>query len=92
VSSAELATANARIEELLDEKADLEYDLAVLEQKVELLREEVGVLRAACCVCCVLRAARGGGCCLLRAVCCVLGGRVCTRACVRACVRVSVAW
>jgi hypothetical protein len=31
----------ARVEELLDEKADLDYDMEVLERKVELLREEL---------------------------------------------------
>lgn len=31
----------ARIEELLDDKADLEYEVDVVEKKVELLREEV---------------------------------------------------
>jgi FtsZ-binding cell division protein ZapB len=31
----------ARIEELLDDKADLEYEVDVVERKVELLREEV---------------------------------------------------
>jgi hypothetical protein len=31
----------ARIEELLDDKADLEYEIDVVERKVELLREEV---------------------------------------------------
>ncbi len=30
-----------RIEELLDDKADLEYEIDVVEKKVELLREEV---------------------------------------------------
>jgi hypothetical protein len=37
-----------RIEELLDDKADLEYELDVVERKVELLREEVRVAREAC--------------------------------------------
>lgn len=41
-SSEALAAAESRVEELLDEKADLEYDIDVLERKVELLREEVG--------------------------------------------------
>ena len=36
-----LSVAQGRIEELLDEKADLEYDVDVLERKLELLREEV---------------------------------------------------
>lgn len=41
--SAALAAAQTRIEELLDDKADLEYEIDVVERKVELLREEVGV-------------------------------------------------
>lgn len=40
--SAALAAAHTRIEELLDDKADLEYEIDVVERKVELLREEVG--------------------------------------------------
>jgi chromosome segregation ATPase len=36
-----LSVAQGKIEELLDEKADLEYDVDVLERKLELLREEV---------------------------------------------------
>eukprot|EP00877_Chromochloris_zofingiensis_P006000 jgi/Chrzof1/1653/Cz10g16010.t1 len=40
-SSEALAAAESRVEELLDEKADLEYDIDVLERKVELLREEL---------------------------------------------------
>ncbi len=39
---ASLSSAEARIEELLDEKSDMEYDLEVMERKLELLREEVG--------------------------------------------------
>lgn len=35
------AVRQARIEELLDDKADLEYEVDVVERKVELLREEV---------------------------------------------------
>lgn len=35
----------ARIEELLDDKADLEYEIDVVERKVELLREEVSWLK-----------------------------------------------
>lgn len=38
---AALSAAQARIEELLDDKADLEYEIDVVERKVELLREEV---------------------------------------------------
>jgi predicted RNase H-like nuclease (RuvC/YqgF family) len=38
---ARLSEADARVEELLDEKADLQYDLDVMDRKVELLREEV---------------------------------------------------
>lgn len=38
---ARLAASQGRVEELLDEKADLEYDLDVMDRKVELLREEV---------------------------------------------------
>jgi hypothetical protein len=38
---ARLVASEARVEELLDEKADLEYDLDVMDRKVELLREEV---------------------------------------------------
>ncbi len=40
-SSAALAAAESRIEELLDERCDMEYELEVMERKVELLREEV---------------------------------------------------
>jgi hypothetical protein len=40
-STAALAAAQAKIEELLDDKADLEYEIDVVERKVELLREEV---------------------------------------------------
>jgi hypothetical protein len=36
-----LLLLQARIEELLDDKADLEYEIDVVERKVELLREEV---------------------------------------------------
>lgn len=36
-----MCCAQARIEELLDDKADLEYEVDVVERKVELLREEV---------------------------------------------------
>jgi hypothetical protein len=36
-----LLQLQARIEELLDDKADLEYEIDVVERKVELLREEV---------------------------------------------------
>jgi len=39
---AALSSAQGRIEELLDDKADLEYEVDVVERKVELLREEVG--------------------------------------------------
>jgi hypothetical protein len=42
---AALSSAQAQIEELLDDKADLEYEVDVVERKVELLREEVR-----CCV------------------------------------------
>lgn len=42
-ASAALSAAQARIEELLDDKADLEYEIDVVERKVELLREEVSV-------------------------------------------------
>jgi hypothetical protein len=42
-----LLRLQARIEELLDDKADLEYEIDVVERKVELLREEVRP-----CVCC----------------------------------------
>lgn len=42
-ASAALSAAQARIEELLDDKADLEYEIDVVERKVELLREEVGL-------------------------------------------------
>jgi chromosome segregation ATPase len=38
---AALSSAQAQIEELLDDKADLEYEVDVVERKVELLREEV---------------------------------------------------
>jgi hypothetical protein len=41
----------ARIEELLDDKADLEYEIDVVERKVELLREEVKT-QAGSFVCC----------------------------------------
>lgn len=43
-ASAAVSAAQARIEELLDDKADLEYEIDVVERKVELLREEVRVL------------------------------------------------
>eukprot|EP00879_Flechtneria_rotunda_P033681 GHRR01037349.1.p1 GENE.GHRR01037349.1~~GHRR01037349.1.p1 ORF type:complete len:151 (-),score=54.59 GHRR01037349.1:30-482(-) len=46
--SAALAAANARIEELLDDKADLEYEIDVVEKKVELLRDEVSQECTAC--------------------------------------------
>lgn len=45
-ASAALSAAQARIEELLDDKADLEYEIDVVERKVELLREEVSLHEA----------------------------------------------
>lgn len=44
-AAAAASAAQARIEELLDDKADLEYEIDVVERKVELLREEVGFER-----------------------------------------------
>lgn len=41
VSASKLADAHGRIEALIDEKADLEYDLEVLQRQVELLKEQV---------------------------------------------------
>jgi hypothetical protein len=40
-AAAALAAAHERIEQLLDDKADLEYEVEVVDKKVELLREEV---------------------------------------------------
>jgi hypothetical protein len=51
-----LGLAQGRVEELLDDKADLEYDVDVLERKLELLREEVGKGEGA-----VNEMTRGGG-------------------------------
>lgn len=42
VSASKLEAARSRIEVLVDEKADLEYDLEVAQRQVELIKEQVG--------------------------------------------------